>query len=39
MSELAYINKFFFKYKGQLIIGLIITAIATVFRIVVPAKI
>lgn len=39
MSELAYINKFFFKYKGRLIIGLIITAIATVFRIVVPAKI
>ena len=39
MSELAYINKFFFKYRGRLIIGLIITAIATVFRIVVPAKI
>ncbi|MDG1063155.1 MAG: ABC transporter ATP-binding protein [Flavobacteriaceae bacterium] len=39
MKELAYINKYFVTYSGRLIIGLLITAIATVFRIVVPAKI
>ncbi len=39
MTALTYINKFFFKYRGRLIIGLIITVIATIFRIIVPAKI
>ena len=39
MKALQYINKFFYKYRGRLIVGLLITAIATVFRIVVPAKI
>lgn len=39
MKALQYINKFFYKYRGRLIIGLLITAIATIFRIVVPAKI
>lgn len=39
MKELKYINKFFYKYRGRLFAGLLITAIATIFRIVVPAKI
>ncbi len=39
MRALQYINKFFYKYRGRLVVGLLITAIATVFRIVVPAKI
>lgn len=39
MNALRYVNKFFYKYSGRLIVGLFITAIATVFRIVVPAKI
>lgn len=39
MHALQYVNKFFFKYRGRLVVGLLITAIATIFRIVVPAKI
>jgi ATP-binding cassette, subfamily B, multidrug efflux pump len=39
MKELAYINKYFVTYSGRLIVGLLITAVATIFRIVVPAKI
>lgn len=39
MKELKYINKYFVKYRGRLLLGLLITAIATVFRIIVPAKI
>lgn len=39
MKELRFLNKFFLKYKWRLLLGLIITAIATMFRIVVPAKI
>ena len=39
MKALQYVNKFFFKYRGRLIVGLLITAVATVFRIVVPSKI
>lgn len=39
MKELKYLNKFFYKYRGRLFIGLFITAIATIFRIVVPATI
>jgi len=39
MKALQYVNKFFYKYRGRLIVGLLITAIATIFRIVVPAKI
>lgn len=39
MKELRFLNQFFFKYKWRLLFGLIITAIATIFRIVVPAKI
>lgn len=39
MKELRFLNKYFYKYRGRLLIGLIITAIATIFRIVVPSKI
>ncbi|MEZ4779168.1 MAG: ABC transporter ATP-binding protein [Flavobacteriaceae bacterium] len=39
MKELRFLNKYFYKYRGRLLIGLLITAIATIFRIVVPAKI
>lgn len=39
MKELKHLNKYFYKYRGRLFAGLFITAIATVFRIVVPAKI
>jgi len=39
MKELRFLNQFFIKYKWRLLFGLIITAIATIFRIVVPAKI
>ncbi|MEZ4857177.1 MAG: ABC transporter ATP-binding protein [Flavobacteriaceae bacterium] len=39
MKELQYLNKYFYKYRGRLLVGLIITAIATIFRIVVPSKI
>ncbi|MEM7186169.1 MAG: ABC transporter ATP-binding protein [Bacteroidota bacterium] len=39
MKELRFLNQFFFKYKWKLLFGLMITAIATIFRIVVPAKI
>lgn len=36
MKELKYINKFFKKYKWQLIVGVFITILATVFRLVLP---
>ena len=39
MKELRFLNQFFITYKWRLLFGLIITAIATIFRIVVPAKI
>ena len=39
MKELRFLNQFFLKYKWRLLLGLIITAIATMFRIIVPAKI
>lgn len=39
MRELRFLNRFFLKYKWRLLLGLLITAIATIFRIVVPAKI
>lgn len=39
MKELRYLNRYFYKYRGRLLLGLIITVIATVFRIVVPATI
>ena len=39
MKELKYLNPYFFKYKGRLLLGVFITIIATVFKLVVPMKI
>ncbi len=39
MKELRFLNQFFIHYKWRLLFGLFITAVATIFRIVVPAKI
>ncbi len=36
MKELKYINKYFIKYKGRLILGLIITIIARLFALLTP---
>lgn len=36
MKELQHLNKYFLKYKWQLILGLIITLIAKVFTVLVP---
>lgn len=39
MKELQYLNRFFIKYRGRLLLGLLITIAATIFKIVVPKKI
>lgn len=39
MKELQKINKYFKKYRGRLVLGFIITIVATVFKLVVPMKI
>lgn len=39
MKELAYLNKYFLKYKGRLLLGVFITIVATIFKLVVPMKI
>lgn len=39
MKELKYINKYFVKYKWRLLFGLLITVIATLFRLLVPMTI
>jgi len=39
MKELQYLNLYFKKYSGRLLLGLIITIIATVFKLIVPMKI
>ena len=39
MKELWRLNKYFSKYKGRLVLGLVITIIATLFKLVVPMKI
>ena len=39
MKELKYLNKYFLKYRGRLLIGVFITIIATVFKLVVPMKV
>lgn len=36
MKELQYINRFFIKYRGRLLVGLIVTIIAAVFKLFVP---
>jgi len=39
MKELQHLNRYFKKYSGRLLLGLIITIIATVFKLIVPKKI
>lgn len=39
MKALKYLNKYFLKYKGRLLLGVFITIIATVFKLVVPMKV
>lgn len=39
MKELKYLNPYFLKYRGRLLLGVFITIIATVFKLVVPMKI
>ncbi|MGB3343958.1 MAG: ABC transporter ATP-binding protein [Aequorivita sp.] len=39
MKELKYLNQYFIKYRGRLLLGVFITIIATVFKLVVPMKI
>ncbi|AFL79837.1 ABC-type multidrug transport system, ATPase and permease component [Aequorivita sublithincola DSM 14238] len=39
MKELKYLNKYFLKYKGRLLLGVFITIIATAFKLVVPMKV
>ncbi len=38
MKELQYLNQYFFKYRGRLLIGLVITVIARIFTLFVPVK-
>ena len=38
MKELQQLNLYLKKYSGKLLLGLIITIIATVFKLVVPKK-
>ena len=39
MKELQHLNTYFKKYSGRLFLGLFITVIATVFKLIVPMKI
>src|SRR5690606_10359329 len=39
MRELRYLNSYFLKYKWRLLLGVVITIIATIFKLVVPKKI
>lgn len=39
MKELKSLNLYFLKYKGRLLLGFIITVVATIFKLVVPRKI
>jgi len=36
MKELQYLNKYFIKYRGRLLLGLFITVVAKVFALLVP---
>jgi len=36
MKELRFINQFFFKYKWRLLVGLLVTIIAAIFKLFVP---
>ena len=39
MKELQYLNKYLHKYRGRLLLGLITTVVAAVFKLAVPMKI
>ena len=39
MKELQYLNKYIRKYSGRLLLGLVITVIGAVFKLVVPMKV
>ncbi len=39
MKELKFLNPYFLKYKGRLLLGVFITIVSTVFKLVVPMKI
>lgn len=39
MKELKHLNKYLLKYRGRLLLGMLITVIATVFKLVVPMKV
>lgn len=39
MRELKYLNSYFLKYRGRLLLGVVITIVATIFKLVVPKKI
>ncbi|OAB75704.1 ABC transporter ATP-binding protein [Cochleicola gelatinilyticus] len=39
MKELKHLNKYLLKYRGRLLLGMFITIIATVFKLVVPMKV
>ncbi|MGK0386584.1 MAG: ATP-binding cassette subfamily B multidrug efflux pump, partial [Patiriisocius sp.] len=39
MKELQYLNKYLRKYRGRLLIGLIITIIGAIFKLAVPMKV
>ncbi|MBL6590651.1 MAG: ABC transporter ATP-binding protein [Flavobacteriaceae bacterium] len=36
MKELRYLNKFFFKYRNRIVIGVLITIIARIFALIAP---
>ncbi|WP_271856379.1 ABC transporter ATP-binding protein [Patiriisocius marinus] len=39
MKELQYLNKYLRKYSGRLFLGMFITVVATIFKLVVPMKV
>ncbi len=39
MKELKYLNKYLIKYRGRLLLGAVITIIATAFKLAVPMKV
>lgn len=39
MKELKYLNHYFIKYRGRLLLGLLITVVARIFALIVPMKV
>ena len=39
MKELQYLNKYLHKYRGRLLLGLITTVIAAIFKLAIPMKV